>query len=88
MSSWKLVEAEAIVDQSDDHIAKNAGRSDKEHRGNRENRTYRRNSKGGDNRRQGGHRGGRRRDDNYSSIYVPDTPESRQAYGTLAVQTM
>lgn len=86
MSSWKLVEAEAVIDPSTDHSVKHAGKGDNQHQ--RGNRQYRRNSKGGDNRRQGGNRGGRRRDDNYSSIYVPDTPESRQAYGALAVQTM
>lgn len=95
MSSWKLVEAEAVVDHSTEQ--RGTGRNDGNHhqrsndRGNRDSRDRndRRNIRGNGDRRQGGNRGNqRRRDDNYSSIFVPDTPESRQAYASMAVQTM
>ena len=85
MSHWKLVEAEAVVDPSDEQSGRSQGRGDQQRRN--DGGKFRRNSRGGE-KRQGGQRNNRRRDDNYSTIFVPDTPESRQAYATMAVQTM
>jgi hypothetical protein len=90
MSSWKLVEAEAVVEPSAEQRRNDGNHQQRSNdRGNRD-RNDRRNGRGNGDRRQGGNRGGgnRRRDDNYSSIFVPDTPESRQAYAAMAVQTM
>jgi len=106
MSKWKLVEAEAVVDNdvSKEFVQHNKQQSGQQqqqgnnwNRGNNNNnvrrgsgggQSNRRNSGGRDNRNGGSRNSRGHTNRRYNDIYIPDTPETRKQYATMAVQLL
>lgn len=90
MSQWKLVEAEAVGDQTNNFNNQNKQINKNNQNNNRGNNKRNDNNRGNNNRRNTNgnknrnQRGNRRQHD----IYVPDTPETRQQYAAMAVQLL